>query len=353
MKRILLTILSSVSLLLSWADSGIDYDGVNLDLCDDFTRSECGTMYKSVMKEVSGMAASRVTTGYLWAHGDENLDEDRKIVAIKPDGTLAMTVKVNTGSSNRDDWEDIATGVYDGKHYIFIGAIGDNKLKYKDEYYIYYFEEPSVTSGTRTISASYMRFGYPDNQAHNTETLMYDNMEQMFYIVDKVDGGACTLYKLPFKKDYGTGVQVLTEVTTLGTGSSFELVCGGDISPDGQWMAIKNKKYILLWERRGSESLDETAKRRPVQIAAYKKEEQGESLAWENNLTFYTTSDSNKDTPIYKYVRPSAIPTDIDDVDICDGERRSSPCVRKRLINGRVYIIRDDKRYTIHGQIVR
>ena len=51
-------------------------------------------------------------------------------------------------------------------------------------------------------------YGYPDQKAHNTETLMYDNVEQMFYIADKVDG-VCHLYKLPFRTDYGTGVQRL------------------------------------------------------------------------------------------------------------------------------------------------
>jgi hypothetical protein len=92
-------------------------------------------------------------------------------------------------------------------------------------------------------------------------------------------------------------------VCDLGTTTKFELVCGGDISPDGKWMAVKSQKYILLWERQGDESLSETAKRRPVQIAAYEKEEQGESLAWKDANTFYTTSDSKKDTPIYQYVR--------------------------------------------------
>ena len=301
--KLCLAALGLITALAAWSASGINYDGSSLELNNDFTRTECGTMAKKTMKEVSGLACSRTTAGFLWAHGDENTGEDKKVIAIKPDGTLAMTVMISN-DPGRDDWEDIATGSMDGKNYVFVGAIGDNDLQFKDAYYIYYFEEPAVVSGkTETISVKYIRFGYPDNAAHNTETLMYDNIEHMFYIADKVDGGACALYQLPFKTDYGTGVQKLTKVCDLGTGSSFELVCGGDITPDGQWMAIKNQKYVLLWERQGSESLSETAKRRPVQIAAYQKEEQGESLAWKDATTFYTTSDSKKDTPIYSYAR--------------------------------------------------
>lgn len=303
--KVCLAALGLITALAAWSASGINYDGSSLELNNDFTRTECGTMAKKTMKEVSGLACSRTTAGFLWAHGDENTGEDKKVIAIKPDGTLAMTVMISN-DPGRDDWEDIATGTLDGKNYVFVGAIGDNDLQFKDAYYIYYFEEPAVVSGkTETISVKYIRFGYPDNAAHNTETLMYDNIEHMFYIADKVDGGACALYQLPFKTDYGTSVQKLTKVCDLGTGSAFELVCGGDITPDGQWMAIKNQKYVLLWERQNSESLSETVKRRPVQIAAYQKEEQGESLAWANASLFYTTSDSKKDTPIYSYTRAS------------------------------------------------
>ena len=289
------------------AADGINYDGSKLTLCEDFTREECGTMGKNTMPETSGMACSRQTPGYLWALGDENLGSSRKIVAITPSGTLTMTANISSSGSDRDDWEDIATGVYNDQNYLFIGAIGDNDLVYNDSYYIYYVAEPAISSGSTTLNVNYIRFGYPDNQAHNTETLMYDNIEQRFYIADKVDG-VCHLYYLPFRTDYGTSVQRLTEVCALGNGSKFKEATGGDITPDGKWMAIKNEKYILLWERQGTESLATTAQRRPLQIAAYQTEEQGESLAWADSTTFYTTSDSKKNTPIYRYVRNGSTP---------------------------------------------
>ena len=290
-----------LSTTIAWA--GINYNGTALQENTQFTRSQIGTMSKNTMPETSGMACSRTTTGYLWAHGDENLGSDRKLVAIQPSGSLAMTVNISTPGTDRDDWEDICTGIYNGTNYIFVGAIGDNDLAYNDSYYILYFEEPAITSGTMTVTANYIRFGYPDNSAHNTETLMYDNIEQMFYVADKAASGPSKLYKLPFRTDYGTGVQRLTEVCALGSGSKFTTCTGGDITPDGQWMAIKNKTHILLWERQGSESLSTTALRAPQQIMAYETETQGESLAWDDATTFYTTSDNKKDTPIYKYVR--------------------------------------------------
>lgn len=342
-----LVALSLVIAVTAWAASGINYNGTNLSLNNKFTRTECGTMKKKVMPETSGLACSRTTPGYLWAHGDENTGDNRKIVAVSSNGELAMTVKINSGSIDRDDWEDIATGVYNGKNYIFIGAFGDNDLKFKDNYYIFYFEEPAITSGTQTVNVNAIRFGYPDNKAHNTETLMYDPIEQVFYIADKVKDGICTLFSLPFRTDYGSGIQTLTKVTELGNGKKFNFLTGGDITPDGRWMAIKNKNYVLLWERQGSESLNVTAKRNPVQIAAYEKEEQGESLAWLDNTTFFTTSDSKSDTPIYQYTRPNPA-QGLDEVrSITDLNGR------KVLIDGVLYILRDEHIYTLQGTLIR
>ena len=307
MKRILLFLVAGVMSATIARGAGINYNGTSLQENTEFTRTQCGTAFKDVLPEISGLACSRTTPGYLWAHGDENTGSNKKIIAINPNAQskndeLVMTVNIS-GDPGRDDWEDIATGVYNNTNYVFVGAFGDNELDFNDQYYIYYFEEPAITSGTQNVTVNYIRFGYPDNKAHNTETLMYDNVEQMFYIVDKVKSGICHLYKLPFSTTYGTGVQRLTEVCALGNGSKFNYCTGGDITPDGQWMAIKSKPYVLLWERQGSESLSQTAQRNPVQVMAYQEEEQGESLAWFNDSIFYTTSDSKSNTPIYKYVR--------------------------------------------------
>lgn len=342
--KIFCTALSLLASSLIWAASPINYDGNTLTFNNDFTRSESGTMQKSVMPETSGLAASRVTPGYLWAHGDENTGNKRKIVAVQPDGTLAMTVKLTTTGSDRDDWEDIATGVYNNTNYLFVGAIGDNDLQFKDAYYIYYLEEPAITSGTQTLTANYIRFGFPDNNAHNAETLMYDNIEQMFYIVDKVKNGVCHLYKLPFRTDYGTSKQTLTEVCALGNGSKFNYCTGGDITPDGKYMVIKSKPYLLLWQRQGSESLSQTALRLPQQVAAYQEEEQGESIAWTDSMTFYTTSDSKNNTPIYKYVRQTA--TGIEN--LSSANPNGNAC-RKILRNGTLLILRDGETYNAQG----
>ena len=113
MKRFFfLTVLVYLSILHAVA---INYNGTTLVMNEDFTRTECGTAFKNVLKEVSGLACSRTTPGYLWAHGDENTDEGKSILAIRPTGDLVYTVNIS-GDPGRDDWEDIATGMYNGKN---------------------------------------------------------------------------------------------------------------------------------------------------------------------------------------------------------------------------------------------
>ena len=346
MRRICLLIVAGLaSATIAWGSDGINYNGTKLSLNNEFTRTECGTMAKKVMPETSGFACSRTTPGYLWAHGDENTGSNKKIVAIQPSGTLAMTLSIS-GDPGRDDWEDICTGVYDGKNYLFIGAIGDNDLQFKDAYYIYYFEEPEITSGTKSVSVKYIRFGFPDNKAHNAETLMYDNLEQVFYVADKVKDGVCTLYSLPMRTDYGAATQTLTKVVELGNGKKFNFLTGGDITPDGKWMAIKSKKYVLLWERQGDESLSEAAKRLPVQVTAYQEETQGEAIAWLDASTFYTTSDDKSDVPIYKYVRPNPA-TSLEPVEPAVG------CKRKIIRNGQLYLMYEGRTYDVRGVMVK
>ena len=86
----------------------------------------------------------------------------------------------------------------------------------------------------------------------------------------------------------------------------FHLVTAADITPDGKYILIKNHNNIeaiyswtLYWERTGNESISETLKRQPQVIDCYQYEWQGEAICWLDNNTFYTTSDSDGEPPIY------------------------------------------------------
>lgn len=287
------------STLVGYAANPIkNYDGDSLELDKTWTRTQVGKASVSDLAEISGLACSRVTPGYLWCQGDDSY----YVKAMKPDGTFVSSIKV---AKSYRDWEDLCGGVYNDTNYLFVGIFGDNGLSYKDKYYIYYFKEPEIVEGNITVDVDTIHFGYPDGVAHNAETLMFDNVEKVLYIVDKYDSEDAmgVVYSLPFRTDY-EGMQVLKEECKLGNGKNFMNPTGGDISPDGKYIIVKNEPFMLIWTREEGESVGETMARRPMQVDAYRKEMQGEAIAWLDSTLFYTTSDTGSGSaPIFMYTK--------------------------------------------------
>ncbi len=290
-----------------------------LKLDSSFVRKRAGTAYGKDLAEISGMVCSRVTPGYLWVQGDDSY----KVRAMTPEGKFSTTIRLH---DSYRDWEGLSGGVYNDTNYLFVGVFGDNDLRYKDKYYIYYFAEPEVVDGEVEVEKTIIHFGYPDGKAHNAEVIMYDNVEEKIYIVDKWNTFSSTgmVYSMPFSTDLNLDtMQVLKEecqlggsdmyVEVSGIAALFQNPTGGDITPDGKYIMIKNERFMLIWTREmvdgKYESIGTTLARLPKKVTAYKREPQGEAIAWLDSTTCYTTSDvySSESAPIWVYTREIAI----------------------------------------------
>lgn len=300
------------------------YFGDTLEWNKDWKKTQCGTLnITNNIKEVSGIACSRVTPGYIWMQSD---DHESYIIATDEVGETRYA-KITFSKSIRWDWEDMSGGVYNDTNYLFIGAFGDNE-ETDGNYSIVYFKEPAIDPANPNIrvTPSQIKFVYPDGRKHNCEALMYDNREQMIYIITKVYYDVCQVFSIPFSLDYGDEEQTLTYIcdlgvkSDLGTGArpsrGFHLVTAADISPDGKYILIKNHNniiasysWILLWVREDGESVAETLtrERHPGPLRCYNYEWQGEAICWLDSTTFYTTSDADDgNPPIYKYTKIGA-----------------------------------------------
>lgn len=157
----------------------IVYNGDSLVLNTDFTRKSCGNTPKE-MPEISGMSCSRVTPGYLWAQSDDNY----RVIAMSPKGVIQYDITFNNKPS-RGDWEDMCSGVYQGKQTIFVGGFGDNNAKHFKDNYIFYMEEPEIpaeyTKTTYSVGANYIQFQYPDTtRTFDAEAMFYDKQNCIF-----------------------------------------------------------------------------------------------------------------------------------------------------------------------------
>ena len=348
------------------------YFGDTLQWNNDWIKRQCGTLdIKENIIEVSGIACSRVTPGYIWMQSDET-DEDTNTYIIATDEEGAKRAcKVNFNKIYRWDWEDMSGGVYEGKDYLFIGAFGDND-ETDGRYCIIYFEEPAidpVNTPEVTVTAHRIKYVYPDGKKHNAEALMYDNVDQVIYVITKVYYDVCQVFSIPFRLDYGDEEQTLTYVCDLGVRSDlgksdknqpykgFHLVTAADISPDGKYILIKNHNnivssycWVLLFTREEGESVAETLirQRHPEPLRCYNVTEwQGEAICWLNDNTFYTTSDADDgNPPIYKYTRKSGLGVENVHAD-------QTPSKSLVMIDGRLLIRSNDALYSLDGQKVQ
>ena len=368
MKKVLLFLLMSVGVAV-FAAPPLVYNGDTLAWNYGWQRKQCGTLdIKENIIEVSGIACSRVTPGYIWMQSDETDSKTNPFIIATDEKGEKRACKVNFNKIYRWDWEDMSGGVYEGKDYLFIGGFGDND-ETDGEYCIIYFEEPAidpVNTPEVTVTAHRIKFAYPDGKKHNCEALMYDNVEQMIYIITKVYYDVCQVFSLPFRLDYGDEMQTLTYICDLGVKSDlgdgskpykgFHLVTAADISPDGKYILIKNHNnivatycWILYWVRQEGESVADAVKRQPQPLRCYSTYEwQGEAICWLDDDTFYTTSDADDgNPPIYKYTRlwPEGIDQTVGD----KGQTGNGKFIR----DGQLCIRRGDKIYSATGQELR
>ncbi len=117
-----------------------------------------------MLNEVSGIADSKLNTGYLWVQQDSG--NPPLIYLLKHDGTVTDSILIEN-ATNRD-WEDI---VLSGDQ-LFIGDIGDNNATYPD-YAFYRFNEPSLGM-ERVSNSDKIEFTYPDG-SHDAEALAIRN----------------------------------------------------------------------------------------------------------------------------------------------------------------------------------
>lgn len=258
------------------------------------------------IRESSGIAVSQCQDNVLWTHNDSG--DGAYIYALDTKGKQLGVWRVE-GATNTD-WEDLAlTKDNNGKCFIYIGEIGNNRLGRKTAA-IYRINEPDASSGASstkrdprfTERAEKLTIMYPD--AHqNAEALLVHPQSGAVYVIAKLVFGAAGVYKL--KPDFGnaepqTAVKVgEVSLPALPNG----LVTAGDISPDGKRVVIADyfSGYEIILPE-SAEDFDEIWKVLPVRVDIGKREI-GEAVAYspDGNAIFSTSEKAN--SPIYKTER--------------------------------------------------
>jgi hypothetical protein len=176
----------------------------------------------------------------LWAHNDS---ADPVIVVLNDQGAVLGRVRVE--GAQVDDWEDIAVGRCPQGSCLYVGDIGDNNGNRK-QITLYRVPEPAEDE-TRTRPAEVFHARYPDG-AHDAESLFVADGPDVF-IITKGDPGPVALYRFPRPLSAGTPMQ-LERIGTLASGKveAKDRPTSADISPDGQWIAVRTTRYVVFYQ---------------------------------------------------------------------------------------------------------
>lgn len=172
-----------------------------------------GTITDRTISEASGIAVSGINKDILWVVNDSG--NAAAVFGVNPKGELLVTVNVE-GVENID-WEDLSSFEDDGKHYILIADVGDNKAKRK-ECYLHILQEPELNeiSNTSVLSVKPSRsiaFTYEDGP-RDCESVAVDVAGETILLLSKRDRPP-VLYELPLTNQPRMVAKRLEEINPL------------------------------------------------------------------------------------------------------------------------------------------
>lgn len=248
-----------------------------------------------MITEASGLAAGRKNPNVLWTHNDGGLPF---VYAITPQGKLLGTY--NLSGAKVRNWEDIAVGPGPEPNidYLYVGDIGDNSAKRK---YVTVYRVPEPTVDANQASANVTITGvetieltYPDGP-RDAETLMVDPQTKDLYIISKE--GQSKVYRAGYPQSI-TNKTALEFVAKMPWGTA----TGGDISPDGQMIIVRNYFSASVWLRPKDRPLWQAFNNSECE-APLILEQQGEAICFDASGAGYYTTSEHKHQPIYYFPR--------------------------------------------------
>lgn len=260
--------------------------------CEQWEEAEeAGYLASAELSEASGLAASRVHEGVLWAHNDGG---DPVIFAVGTDGSEAGRLElVDEDGEPRSvtDTEDLAAGPGpDGSSWLWLADIGDNQSARTGIAVLGLPEPQDELSGqTLEVAATRLALRYPD-EPQDAETLLFDPRSNELLVLTKDPGGQTRIYAASAHAEAAQELELRGSVA-FGQGdlSGDPELTGGDISADGGTVLLRTPSNVFAWSRPQGTSLTEALAGEAC-IAPSPAEAQGEAVAAANG-DFFTVGE--------------------------------------------------------------
>lgn len=189
-----------------------------------------GRMDTNVVRESSGVVASRRYPGVLWTHSD-SLNEP-KLYAVDETGKTLSAVPI--AALNRD-WEDLAI---DDNGHLYIGDIGNN-FGWFEHGKVYKIDEPNPHDPPHAPiqPLDVLTFDYPQDRFDAEGLFVHADV---VYVVSRRDRGKTRVYRLD---SVGGGRYTPTRIAALGPDGA----SGASLSRDGTRLAICTSRVVWVY----------------------------------------------------------------------------------------------------------
>ncbi|MFW6108291.1 MAG: hypothetical protein ACOC8D_00615 [bacterium] len=279
---VLLPVLLAVGLTASGAQSPSRY-GPARQLC---------ILANEAVDESSGLACSRRHDGVFWTHNDSG--DQPRLYAFNRRGEHLATVIAHGAIAQ--DWEDMASFRLDGKPYLLVADVGDNKSR-RPYRTLYVLPEPPLDLDERDVEATArislaIEFTYRGGP-QNCEAVAVEPARRRVLLITKTLLGPCRVYVAPLKASPRDKPFVLQPIATL----LIPTVTAMDLAPDGRRAAVLTYRGACVYTRRPDETWAEALARAPSPVRL-PRIRQPEALCYgPDGHTLYLTSEKTP-TPL-------------------------------------------------------
>ena len=246
------------------------------------------------ISESSGLVADS-RSDLLFTHNDSG--DTARFFAVDRGGRTRATY-VLPGVQARD-WEDISRGPGPT---LWLGDIGDNDARRTRGLLVHRVPEPRPGSPTRLRPTTF-RLRYVDGP-RDAETLLVAPRTGEVFVVEKKLGSESGVYAVPGRLRPGGAVNLLHRIGQVAVPE----VTGGDISPDGSRLVLRNYTAAYEWDLPGTDlvrAIAGTPRRLPLPT-----QQQGEGIAYSRDGRSLIISSEGLRAPVFE-LRPRSLATGV------------------------------------------
>ena len=248
--------------------------------------------------ELSGLVASRTHANVLYAHNDSG-DVARFFALSATDARVLATFSLPNASAN--DWEDIAYGPCPTGRCVFLGDIGDNRLRRTDNA-VYRVQEPKEMV-TGDVFYERLAFEYPAGVKRNAEALLVHPTTGSLYVLTKEETGVPSqVYRFPEPLDTSKTV-TLEGVAQLSVPTPSDVkLTAASFDPSGRKLLLRMYNRLVELDLPAGETSFERIFVQPPRDTPFADEPQGKAVAFSaDGKSYFTASERTKRADVLLY----------------------------------------------------